>query len=69
MPLCIVCDSRFSHQTHWEPAETCDCTMEFQRDDARDDPERLSALRAWWNASHGMEIDDALAQWRDGGQA
>ncbi len=68
MPLCIICESRFYYQTHMEPAETCDCTMQFTREEAQDDPQREADLLAWWKESHDKDIDEALAAWRNGGK-
>lgn len=64
MPLCIICESRFSPATFGLPAEGCECSMEFTREDARMRPETHAALRRWWTDSQGKDINTALANWR-----
>ncbi len=62
--VCIICESRFYPQTQLEPAETCECSMEFTREDARQRPETHAALRQWWHEHGGEDINVALQAWR-----
>jgi hypothetical protein len=65
--ICIICESRFYPQTRMEPAETCECGMEFTREDARMDPDRAKALMVWWKESAGKSQAEALDAWRNSG--
>ena len=60
MPLCIVCDSKFSNWSYSSPAEPCDCGQCYTRDDWQDaEPGDLDARRE--SARISAEMDDTDA--------
>ena len=49
---CLICRTKFFHQTHGSPAEDCDCGANLSRLALResDEPVDLPTLRREWQA-------------------
>ena len=62
MPTCIVCHTKAYYQTRLDPAEPCDCGLNWfdNRESAEEeppDPVRLAEARRRWAAGEDMEAE------------